>query len=65
MNQDRIAGQWKQLAGRLKERWCKLTDDDVKRANGNSEYLTSKIQERYRIVRDVAEKQVKAFQYDL
>ncbi|HEY7873371.1 MAG TPA: CsbD family protein [Rudaea sp.] len=65
MNQDRIAGQWKQLSGKIKEKWGKLADDDLKRANGNGEYLAGKIQERYGIARDAADKQVKAFQHDL
>ena len=38
MNDDRIKGQWKQLAGKLKAKWGKLTDDDLKVAEGNSEY---------------------------
>lgn len=61
MNQDRIAGQWKQLSGKMKEKWGKLTDDDIRQAEGNTEYLTGRIQERYGIARDVAEKQVKEF----
>ncbi|MEP6483298.1 MAG: CsbD family protein [Rudaea sp.] len=61
MNQDRIAGQWKQLSGKIKEKWGKLTDDDLRQAEGNSEYLTGKIQERYGIAKDVAETQVKNF----
>jgi len=65
MNQDRIAGQWKQLAGRIKSQWARLTDDDVKRAEGSSEYLAGKIQERYGIARDLAEKQVREFQENL
>ena len=65
MNEDRIAGQWKQLAGKIKEKWGKLTDDDLTRAEGTSEYLAGRIQERYGIARDVAEKQVKEFQKSL
>jgi len=65
MNQDRIAGQWKQLAGKIKEKWGRLTEDDLKRAEGNSEYLAGKIQERYGIARDAADKQVKEFQHHL
>jgi uncharacterized protein YjbJ (UPF0337 family) len=61
MNQDRIAGQWKQLSGKIKEKWGKLTDDDLRQAEGNTEYLTGRIQERYGIARDVAETQVKEF----
>jgi uncharacterized protein YjbJ (UPF0337 family) len=62
MNQDRIAGQWKQLAGKIKEKWGKLTDDDMTRTEGDSEYLAGRIQERYGIAKDAAEKQVKEFQ---
>ena len=61
MNQDRIAGQWKQLSGKMREKWGKLTDDDLIQAEGNTEYLTGRVQERYGIARDVAEKQVKEF----
>jgi uncharacterized protein YjbJ (UPF0337 family) len=61
MNQDRIAGQWKQLSGRIKEKWGKLTDDDLRQAEGNTEYLTGRVQERYGIARDIAEDQVKEF----
>jgi uncharacterized protein YjbJ (UPF0337 family) len=65
MNQDRIAGQWKQLSGKIKEKWGKLTDDDLKQAEGNSEYLAGKIQERYGLVKDEAQKQVKEFESNL
>jgi uncharacterized protein YjbJ (UPF0337 family) len=61
MNEDRIAGQWKQLSGKIKEKWGKLTDDDLRQTEGNTEYLAGKIQERYGIARDVAEKQVTDF----
>jgi uncharacterized protein YjbJ (UPF0337 family) len=65
MNQDRIAGQWKQLSGKIKEKWGKLTDDDLRQAEGNTEYLTGRIQERYGIARDIAENQVKDFSKSL
>jgi uncharacterized protein YjbJ (UPF0337 family) len=61
MNSDRIEGQWKQLAGRLKEKWGRLTDDDVQVAHGNSEYLAGRLQERYGIARDEATAQVREF----
>lgn len=62
MNEDKIQGQWKQLAGKLKEKWGKLTDDDLKRAEGNTEYLTGRIQERYGVARDEAKKQIHEFE---
>jgi len=61
MNEDRIKGNWKQLAGKLKAKWGKLTDDDLRVAEGNSEYLAGKIQERYGLAKDDAVKQVKEF----
>ena len=61
MNEDKIKGQWKQLAGKLKAKWGQLTDDDLQVAEGNSEYLVGKLQERYGIARDEAQRQVREF----
>lgn len=61
MNDDKIKGQWKQLQGKLKAQWGKLTDDDLKVADGNTDYLAGKLQERYGIARDEARKQVGEF----
>lgn len=65
MNEDKIKGQWKQIHGKLKAQWGKLTDDDLRVADGNVEYLAGKLQERYGIARDAARKQVEAFNQDL
>ena len=56
-----IKGRWKQLAGNLKSKWGKLTDDDLKMAEGDSECLGGRIQEHYGVARDEARKQVKEF----
>lgn len=61
MNEDTIKGKWKQLTGTIQEKWGKLTNDDLNVAEGNTEYLVGKIQERYGIAREEAEKQVKEF----
>lgn len=61
MNEDKIKGQWKQVTGKIKAQWGKLTDDDLKIAEGNSEYLAGKVQERYGVARDEAQKQVRDF----
>ena len=61
MNEDKIKGQWKQLTGKVKGKWRKLTDDDLAVAEGNRDYLVGKIQERYGIARDEAERQLKDF----
>ena len=65
MNNDILAGKWKQAKGRIKERWADLTDDDLLNIDGHREYLVGKIQERYGIARDKAEEQVRAFERDL
>lgn len=61
MNDDRIKGQWKQLSGKLKAKWGKLTDDDLDVAQGDAKYLSGKLQERYGLARDVAEEQIDEF----
>jgi uncharacterized protein YjbJ (UPF0337 family) len=58
MNSDQMKGKWKQLKGSVKERWGKLTDDDVDVIDGQSDQLIGKIQERYGIAREEAKKQV-------
>ncbi|NII09621.1 CsbD family protein [Oleiagrimonas sp. C23AA] len=65
MNEDRISGQWKQITGKIKSNWGKLTDDDLTRAEGDIEYLTGKVQERYGVARDEARRQVKEFERNL
>jgi uncharacterized protein YjbJ (UPF0337 family) len=58
MNWDTIQGNWKQAAGKAKEQWGKLTDDDLDVVAGKRDQLAGKIQERYGIAKDEAEKQV-------
>lgn len=59
MNSDQMQGKWKQVKGSVKERWGKLTDDDIDVIDGQHDQLVGTIQERYGIAREVAEKQVK------
>ncbi|MCP8465436.1 CsbD family protein [Pseudomonas sp. ZM23] len=61
MNSDVISGKWKQLSGTLKEKWGKLTDDDLQAADGHAEYLVGKLQERYGWTRERAEEEVREF----
>ncbi|MGY8563459.1 CsbD family protein [Stenotrophomonas rhizophila] len=61
MNKDIISGKWTQLKGKAQAKWGDLTDDDFKVAEGNSEYLAGRLQERYGWARDRAEKEVKDF----
>lgn len=61
MNKDIIAGKWTQMKGKLKEKWGDLTDDDFDVAEGNAEYLSGKLQERYGWAKDRADKEIKDF----
>ena len=58
MNWDRIEGNWKEFKGRVREQWGKLTDDDLERAAGKRDQLIGRIQERYGIAQEVADRQV-------
>lgn len=62
MNTDIIKGNWKQLNGKIKTQWGKLTDDDLTVAEGNRDYLAGKVQERYGVAKDVADRQVSDFE---
>ena len=60
MNTDQLQGEWKQVKGKLKEKWGKLTDDDLNVINGRRDQLEGRLQSRYgktreQIVRDVDE----------
>lgn len=59
MNWDTIQGNWKQLTGQAKQQWGKLTDDDLQVVAGHRDELSGKIQERYGIAKDEADKQIK------
>jgi uncharacterized protein YjbJ (UPF0337 family) len=58
MDWDRFAGNWKQLKGKIREKWGELTDDDLAAINGRREQLEGKLQERYGYARDQARKEV-------
>lgn len=61
MNSDQVAGKWKQMAGTVKEKWGKLTDDDLTVIGGQKDVLVGKIQERYGITKEEALKQATEF----
>jgi uncharacterized protein YjbJ (UPF0337 family) len=62
MNKDQADGNWKQFKGKVKEKWGKLTDDDLTVIEGKREQLVGKIQERYGYQKEAAEKEVKSWE---
>src|SRR5579864_3126627 len=57
MNWDRVEGNWKQLKGKAREKWGKLTDSDWDQVAGKKDQLVGRIQERYGISKDEAQRQ--------
>lgn len=58
INKDVLEGKWKQVEGKVKQKWGKLTDDDLLEVKGDMKLLSGKIQERYGLKKEEAEKQV-------
>jgi len=65
MNWDQIAGNWKQVKGTVKEKWGKLTDDDLTTIAGKRDQLAGLLQERYGYEKDQAEKALDEFSRSL
>jgi uncharacterized protein YjbJ (UPF0337 family) len=56
MNWDIVEGNWKQLTGKAREKWGKLTDSDFEQIAGKKDQLIGRIQERYGITKEEAQK---------
>lgn len=65
MNKDILAGKWKQLRGDIKERWGKLTDDEIEQIEGRYDKFIGKIQEKYGYSEPEAEAEIKQFFSDM
>jgi uncharacterized protein YjbJ (UPF0337 family) len=61
MNWDRVKGNWKQFTGKVKQKWGKLTDDDLTAIAGKRDELLGRLQERYGYEKDQAERELDAF----
>ncbi len=61
LNQDVLAGKWKQVRGKVKQWWGKLTDNDLDRIGGQIDQLIGVVQERYGYTREQAQKEVEKF----
>jgi uncharacterized protein YjbJ (UPF0337 family) len=58
MDWNRVEGNWKQVKGKVKEKWGQLTDDDLDVISGQRDQLEGKIQERYGLAKDQVRKDV-------
>jgi uncharacterized protein YjbJ (UPF0337 family) len=58
MNWDRVEGNWKEFKGKVQQKWGKLTNDDLDVIEGKRTELTGRLQQRYSVAKDEAERQV-------
>ena len=65
MNWDHVAGNWTEFRGKVRERWGKLTDDDLDVVEGKREQLLGVLQQRYGTAKDELEREVKEFERGL
>jgi uncharacterized protein YjbJ (UPF0337 family) len=62
MNKDQAKGSWNEFAGKVKQQWGKLTDDDITLLKGNAQEFYGKVQKEYGLTKEDAEKKVKEFE---
>jgi uncharacterized protein YjbJ (UPF0337 family) len=65
MNKNTLQGQWSQVKGKVKEKWGDLTDNDLTFIDGKRDQLVGRIQERYGLAQEEAERQVSSFETTL
>ncbi len=61
MNKDVMQGKWKQMRGEIKQKWGRLTDNDIDQAQGNADKLAGLLQEKYGYSHDKAEQEARDF----
>ena len=61
MKKDVLKGKWKEMKGAIKEKWGKLTDDELTEMEGKEEKLLGLLQKRYGYTEDKARKEYNDF----
>lgn len=64
MNKDQFEGQWTQFKGKMKEKWGKLTDDDMTRINGKYDQFIGILQKRYGYAKEKAEEELRNWKHE-
>lgn len=61
MNWDKIAGNWKQYQGKIREKWSFLTDEELDRIAGKRDQLVGMVEKKYGLTKDRVEQAVEDF----
>lgn len=64
MNTDQAKGSWLQMKGKLREKWGKLTDDELDQMEGKWEQVSGLIQQRYGDAKEKVEEELSRFRSD-
>ena len=66
MNTDIIAGKWKEIKGKVRNKWGNFTEDEINQMQGTQEELEGALQKKYGYAKDEAIRQVRSFmdEYD-
>jgi uncharacterized protein YjbJ (UPF0337 family) len=64
MNMDQFEGKWEQIKGQVKEKWGKLTSDDMTTIRGKKDQMLGKLRERYGHTKEQAERELSGFMKD-
>lgn len=65
MNTDILKGNWNEVKGEAKQRWNKLTDDDLNSIKGDSDKLAGTLQKYYGYAKDEVKSMIEDFSSSL
>jgi uncharacterized protein YjbJ (UPF0337 family) len=65
MNWDQVEGNWKEFMGGVKERWGKLTDDELTTIGGKRDKLAGVLQKKYGLAKDAVEDEISEYERSL
>lgn len=64
MNKEQFEGNWQELKGKIKEKWGKLTDDEVAKINGKYDQLVGHLEKKYGYHKEKAEEEIKNWKHE-
>lgn len=64
MNKEQFEGEWKELKGKIKEKWGKFTDDEIKQLNGKYDQFVGHLQKKYGYQKEKAEEEIRNWKHE-